>query len=155
MRKILVFAALATLCFAAASWAAKNQDPIPQGDFAAVLASHLNTPAPPGGWTSPEAVTFLTSKGIVPETGSWQAGGTLNERTMTHVLRLVGLSIYSPQPDAVVTYEKAYAVFNRYDDFFRNYNLANLTTTGETTTHISGGLAGTDSVAPASGNTPR
>ena len=153
MRKILVLMALGTLCFAATAWAG-NQDPIPQGEFAAILASHLNAPPPPGGWTAPEAISFLTSRGIVPESGSFDPGATLNERTMTHMLRIIGLSIYSSQPDALVTYAKAYAVFNRYDDFFRNYNLATKTVGGDTTTHVDTGLAGTDAVSPASPSTP-
>lgn len=154
MRKMLVLIAVGTLCLAASAWAAGNQDPIPQGDFAALLASHLKTPAPPGGWTGPEAVSFLTSQGLVPETGNWDPGATLSERTMAHVLRSMGISLYSAQPETVVTYAKAYAVFHRYNDFFRNYNLTTKTTTGDTTTHVDTGMAGTDAVAPASPSTP-
>jgi hypothetical protein len=153
MRKVLILMALGTLCFAAAAWAGQ-QDPISQGEFAAILAGHLNTPPPPGGWTAPEATSFLASRGIVPESGSFDPGATLNERTMTHILRIIGLSVYSSQPDALVTYARAYAVFNLYDDFFRNYNLATKTTGGVTTTHVNTGLAGTDVVAPASPSTP-
>jgi hypothetical protein len=155
MRKILVLVAVGMLCLSASAWAVTNQDPIPQGEFAAILASHLNAPPPPGGWTAPEAVSFLSQRGITPETGNWEAGATLNERTMTHLLRVIGISIYSSQPDAVVTYAKAIAVFNRYDDFFRNYNLATKTSGGDNTTHVDTALAGTDAVAPAaSSNIP-
>ena len=154
MRKTLVLLAIGTLCIAAAAWAAGSQDPIPQGEFAALLASHLNTPAPPGGWTGPEAVSFLTNQGLVPESGSWDPGATLNERTMAHVLRAMGVSLYSTQPDAIVTYAQAYAVFHSYNDFFRNYNLTAKTTGGDTTTHVDTGMAGTDVVAPASPSTP-
>lgn len=73
---------------------------------------------------------------------------------MAHVLRSMGISLYSSQPDAIVTYAQAYAVFHRYNDFFKNYNLATKTTTGDTTTHIDAGMAGTDVVAPASPSTP-
>lgn len=154
MRKMLVILAVGTLCLAATAWAANNQDPIPQGEFAALLASHLNAPAPPGGWTAPEAITFLTSKGITPPSGTFEAGATLNERTMTHLLRVIGLSIYSSQPDAVVTYARANAVFHRYNDFFHNYNLSTRTSGGEATTHIDTAMGGTDAVSPASQSTP-
>jgi len=67
---------------------------------------------------------------------------------MAKVLRAVGIPLYSPNPDAVVTKAKANAVFFRYDDFFKNWNFKTKTVQGLTTTHVDTGVGGTASDAP-------
>ncbi len=141
-------AACAVLMLGAATLAYNSQDPITQGDFAVLLAGHLNAPAPQGGWSPESATSFLSGLGLAPLSGNWDASAQLNEGNMVHVLRDMGLALYSTAPDTTVTWGKANAMFFRYDDFFRSYKLKTLTVQGTTTTHINTGVAGTPSAAP-------
>lgn len=145
-KRILV--ALAVVTLFSLGVLADNQAPITQGEFAVLLASNLKAPAPQGGWTPESAIQMLTGIGLSPLNGSWQSGSQLNEGTMVHILRDMGLALYSTAPDAIVTKAKANAVFFRYDDFFQNYIMKTKTVGGDNTTHIDTGVAGSESGAP-------
>jgi len=133
---------------------ADNKDIITQGDFCLLLVNHTNTPKPQGGWTADTAIAMLQDVGVLPFSGSWNPSEELTEGDMAHILRQVGLSIFSVKPDEKVTWGRANAVFFRYDDFFKNYNLKNRTVYGTTTTHVDTSVGGSDAVAPASPVTP-
>ncbi len=148
-RLVLAIAAVAVLALGLSAWAYSSQDPITQGDFAVLLASHLKTAVPQGGWTPESAATFLGGLGVAPISGGWEVAAQLNEGNMVHVLRAMGLALYSTAPDTVVTWGKANGVFYRYDDFFKNYNMKIRTVQGIETTHIDTGVGGTESGAPA------
>ena len=152
MKKVSFFSVILLIAFTGLFTMAAdkpvNQDPIPQGDFAALFCDHLNTPRPAGGWTPALAIPFLEGLKIVPTAGKWEAGATLVEKDMVFMLREMGISVYSPQPESVVTYAKANAVFQRYDDYLYNWNLKTRTVMGSTTTHIDSGVGQTDVGAP-------
>jgi len=148
-RLIWAIVAVAVLALGLSAWAYSSQDPITQGDFAVLLASHLKTAVPQGGWTPESAASFLGGLGLAPLSGGWEVSAQLNEGNMVHVLRVMGLALYSTAPDTVVTWGKANGVFYRYDDFFKNYNLKIRTVQGIETTHIDTGVGGTESAAPA------
>lgn len=133
---------------------ADNKDIIKQGDFALLLVRHTATPVPQGGWNVDSAISVLQDVGIVPFSGAWNAAEDMTEGDLAHVLRLFGISVYSANPDEKVTWGRANAVFFRYDDFFKNYNLKTRTVYGNTTTHVDTAVGGTDSLAPASPTTP-
>jgi len=156
MRKALLLTAvlLMSLSIGIAAQESENQNPIPQGEFAALLASHLSAPEPGGGWNPQNAVGMLQEQSIAPLSGSWDPAGNLTEGDMAHILRAVGIEVYAQEPDAIVTYARAYAVFYRYDERLKDWNLRNVTTGGETTTHVDTGIAASDTVAPASPHTP-
>lgn len=150
MRRLAVFIIAGVLVLAAAKvFAQKGSDPITQGDFAVLLASHLNKPAPAGGWDPASATAFLAGIGLTPVSGTWNASSGLMEGDLTHILRLMGLTYYSPEPNSTVTWARAEAVLNRFNDFLNRYNLTARTTDGSTTTHIYTGIASTSSAAPA------
>lgn len=149
MRKILVVLALSLLFVSVAVMAQRPQDPISQGDFAILLASSLNRPAPSGGWNNMSAPAYLSSLSISPSSGVWLPSATLNEGDFAYVLRLVGLNVYATQPDSPVTWEKARAMMAKYQDFFRKINLKALANDHTTTTRINTGVGGDDSAAPA------
>jgi hypothetical protein len=133
---------------------ADNKDIIKQGDFALILVGHTSTPAPQGGWTIDSAVSLLQDIGIAPFSGSWSSEQEMTEGDMAHIMRLLGLPIYSVNPDEKVTWGRANAVFYRYDDFLKNFNLKTRTVYGSTTTHVDTAVGGSDSLAPASPTTP-
>jgi len=145
-KRILFVVAAVALC--SLGVLADNQSPVTQGDFAVLLASNLKAPAPQGGWTPEAAINLLNGLGLAPISGAWQSGDQLNEGNMVHILRDMGLALYSTAPEAIVTKAKANAVFFRYDDFFKNWNLKTRTVQGQTTTHIDTGVAGTEAGAP-------
>lgn len=145
-KRILVALALVALC--SLGVLADNQAPITQGEFAVLLASNLKAPTPQGGWTPESAIGLLSGLGLSPMNGAWEAGSQLNEGNMVHILRDMGLALYSTAPDAVVTKAKANAVFFRYDDFFENFILKSKTVQGLNTTHVDTGIGGTTSGAP-------
>lgn len=133
---------------------ADNSNIIKQGDFALLLVKHTATPVPQGGWNVDSAMSVLQDVGIVPFSGVWSATEDLTEGDLAHILRLFGISVYSANPDEKVTWGRANAVFFRYDDFFKNYNLKARTVNGTTTTHVDSAVGGTDSLAPASPTVP-
>ena len=133
---------------------ADNKDIITQGDFALLLVNHTATPRPQGGWTQEAALTLLQDIGVLPFSGGWSAGEELTEGDMAYVLRQVGLSIYSARPDEKVTWGRANAVFYRYDEYFKNFNLKTKTAYGTTTTHVDTAVGGSDALSPASPTTP-
>ncbi len=148
-RLVIGVAVLSALALGLAAFAYSSQDPITQGDFAVMLASHLKTAVPQGGWTPETASNFLSGLGLAPLSGGWEVTAQLNEGNMVHVLRAMGLALYSTSPDTVVTWGKANGVFFRYDDFFKNYNMKIRTVQGDETTHIDTGVGGSESAAPA------
>jgi len=149
MKKTTICVAV-LLVFVVGSFATPdNHDPIPQREFAALLASHLDAESPVGGWTPQDAIPFLSELMLIPIAGEWDAGATLNEGNMAHILRLMGIPIYTNSPDEVVTFARAHAVFYRYDEYIQQWNLRTLTTGGETTTHVDTGLPGSSAAAPA------
>lgn len=133
---------------------ADNSDIIKQGDFALLLVKHTATPVPAGGWTVDSAISVLQDVAIVPFSGAWSANEDMTEGDLAHILRLFGISVYSANPDDKVTWGRANAVFFRYDDFLKNYNLKTRTVYGTTTTHVDTAVGGSDSLAPASPTTP-
>jgi hypothetical protein len=133
---------------------ADNKDIIKQGDFALLLVNHTATPAPQGGWTQESALTMLQEIAVLPFSGNWVPGEDLTEGDMAHIMRQIGLPIFSVKPDEKVTWGRANAVFYRYDDFLKNFNLKTRTVYGTTTTHIDTAVGGSDSLAPASPTTP-
>jgi hypothetical protein len=157
MRRLTILAVISAMavCSAVAVWSAGSEDPISQGDFAVLLASHLRQPVPPGGWAPASATAFLADIQITPVSGTWSVATTLNDGNLVHILRVMGQPLYSPEPDAPVTYAKAYAVLARFDDFFLRY-LLNKTAKNSTTTHIDTGLGAVaaGAPAPASPSTP-
>jgi len=122
-------------------------DPVPQGAFAVMVAEHLNTEAPNGGWTVPEAVRFLSDLGVAPTSG-WQADTSLNQAEMVHTLRTLGLDVYTSHPEQIVSYSQARAIFFTYDNFFKNWDLKTKTIQQNTTTHVDTGVGGTAGLAP-------
>lgn len=149
MRKILVVLALSLLFVSVAAMAQRPEDPISQGDFAVLLASSLNKPAPSGGWNKMSAPAYLSSMSISPSSGVWLPSATLNEGDFAYVLRLLGLNVYATQPDSQVTWGKARAMVGQYQDFFRKINLKGLASDATNTTHIDTGIGGDDAEAPA------
>ena len=133
---------------------ADNKDIITQGDFALLLVKHTSTPRPAGDWSQESALSLLQDVGVLPFSGGWEAGAELTEGDMAHILRQVGLNIFSVNPDEKVTWGRANAVFYRYDDFLKNTNLKTRTAYGTTTTHVDTSLGGSDALAPASPVTP-
>ena len=133
---------------------ADNKDIITQGDFALLLVKHTATPRPQGDWTQESAVSLLQDVGVLPFSGGWNASEELTEGDMAHILRQVGLNIFSVNPDEKVTWGRANAVFFRYDDFLKNTNLKTRTAYGTTTTHVDTSLGGSDALGPASPVTP-
>jgi len=157
MGKKLLVISLATISILACGllWAAETHDPITQGDFAALLASNLKAPVPTGGWTASNAPAFLSSIGLSPMNGTWAAAEKLNDGNLVHILRQMGQAYYSPEPDSIVTWGRAYAVLAQFQDFFKTYAL-NRVAKNDTTTHIYTGLGATaaGAPAPASPSTP-
>lgn len=146
----LVFFVLGTLFVVA-----DNNDIISQGDFALLLVKHTATPSPQGGWTIDSAVNLLQEVGVTPiSTSGWDVNKNLIEGDLAHIMRTIGLPLYTVNPDAPVTYGRANAVFFRYDDFFKNFNLKIKTIYGTTTTHVDTAVGGSDALAPASPTTP-
>jgi len=145
---------LSLMVFGSFAVFADNSDIINQGDFALLLVKHTATPAPQGGWTVDSAVSILQEVGVTPISGGWETGKELVEGDLAHIMRLVGLSLYSVSPDQKVTYGRANSVFYRYDDFLKNFNLKTRTIYGTTTTHVDTAVGGSDSLAPASPTTP-
>jgi hypothetical protein len=154
MRRTVIVISALILMATFAAWAQKGSDPITQGDFAVLLASHLNSPTPQSGWTQDNAIAFLASATITPVRGSWTGAALLTEGDLVHMLRAMGLAYYSPTPDAVVTWAEANAVLNRFGDFFRRFSPVARSVDGSTTTHIYTGIGDTSSGAPASPSTP-
>ena len=126
---------------------AGTHDPIKQGDFAVLLASELNQPVPPGGWTPENARPFLSGLGLAPISGTWTKDDVLNEGNLVHMLRVLGGSVFSARPDDQVTWGKAYAVLAEYRDMFRSFALGK-TNKITTTTHIYTGVGGVAAGAP-------
>ena len=149
MRKILVVLALSLLFVSVAAMAQRPEDPISQGDFAVLLASSLNQPAPSGGWNKMSAPAFLNGLKISPSSGVWLPSATLKEGDFAFVLRLLGLNVYATQPDSPVTWGKVRAMLGRYQDYFRKIRLKGLASDATTTTHINTGTGGEDAEAPA------
>lgn len=133
---------------------ADNSDIIKQGDFALLLIKHTKTPVPEGGWNVDSAIAVLQDVGIVPFSGIWNAEDDMTEGDLSYILRLFGISVYSANPDDKVTWGRANAVFFRYDDFFKNYNLKTRTVYGTTTTHVDTAVGGSDSLSPVSPTVP-
>ncbi len=154
MRRIVLIAIAGLLLLSLATFAQKGSDPISQGDFAALLAGHLNQPVPAGGWNAANATAFLTGLGLVPTAGSWNPTAILTDGDLVHILRLMGPNYFSPDPNAQVTWARAQAVLNRFGDFLHRYNLVARSSDGTTTTHVYTGIASTSSAAPASPSTP-
>jgi hypothetical protein len=156
MRKVLVIAALAALVVSVAAFAQKADSPISQGDFAALLASNLNRPAPGGGWNGTNAPPYLASLGLTPLAGAWSSTATLKEGDLAHILRLLGQNFYSTQPESPVTWAKANSVLAGLRDFFKTYNPVAKAANQTTTTKINTALGGADAGAPtpASPSTP-
>jgi hypothetical protein len=157
MGKKLLVISLVTITVLACGmlWAVETHDPITQGDFAALLASNLKAPVPAGGWTASNAPAFLSSIGLSPMSGTWAAAEKLNDGTLVHILRQMGQSYYSAEPDSIVTWGRAYAVIAQFQDFFGTYAI-NRTASNDTTTHIYTGMGAiaAGGVAPASPSTP-
>jgi hypothetical protein len=151
--KYLILAML-VIILGTVSLMADNKDIIKQGDFALLLVNHTATPAPQGGWTQDSALTLLQEIAVLPFSGNWSPGEDLTEGDLAHIMRQVGLSIFSVRPDEKVTWGRANAVFYRYDDFLKNFNLKTRTVYGTTTTHVDTAVGGSDSLAPASPTTP-
>lgn len=155
-RKLILISVVASLVLAASLlWAGATNDPITQGDFAALLADNLKAPVPAGGWNASNAPVFLTSIGLSPMNGSWNAAEKLNDGNLVHILRQMGQPFYSAEPDSIVTWGRAYAVLAQFQDFFKTYAI-NRTASNDTTTHIYTGMGTTaaGAVAPASPATP-
>jgi hypothetical protein len=155
-KKLLVISLVAISILACGLlWAGETNDPITQGDFAALLASNLKAPVPAGGWTASNAPAFLSSIGLSPMNGTWAAAEKLNDGNLVHILRQMGQAYYSAEPDSIVTWGRAYAVLAQFQDFFRTYAI-NRTASNDTTTHIYTGMGTTaaGAVAPASPSTP-
>ncbi len=150
IRKTMVLT-LAGLALMACSllWAANTNDPISQGDFAVLLASNLKAPAPAGGWTPTSAGSFLSSLGLSPLSGTWDPAAKMNDGNLVHILRLMGQPYYSPEPDSLVTWGKAYAVIAQFNDFFSTYPVSARTASNDTTTHIYTGMGASSAGAPA------
>lgn len=151
--KILLIAVLMAILGSVTVFA-DNNDIIKQGDFALLLVKHTKTPVPAGGWNVESAISVLQDVGIVPFSGVWNSDEDITEGDLAYILRLFGISVYSANPDDKVTWGRANAVFFRYDDFFKNYNLKTRTVYGTTTTHIDTAVGGTDSLAPVSPTIP-
>jgi len=149
MRKILVVLAVSLLFVSVAALAQQTNDPISQGDFAVLLASSLNKPAPSGGWNKMSAPAYLSSLSISPSSGVWLPSATLKEGDFAYVLRLLGLNYYATQPDASVTWGKVRAMLAQYQDFFRKISLKGLASDATNATHINTGIGGDDAEAPA------
>jgi len=149
MRKILVVLVLSLLFVSVASLAQRPDDPISQGDFAVMLASSLNKPAPSGGWNKMSAPAYLSSLSISPSSGVWLPSANLKEADFAYVLRLLGLNYYASDPDASVTWGKVRAMLSQYQDFFRRIDLRGRASDKTNTTHIDTGIAGDDAEAPA------
>ncbi len=149
MRKIAltVIAGLFLVSFAVV--AQKPEASISQGDFAILLASSLNRPAPNGGWTTSNAPAFLAGLDITPANGAWSPAATLKESDLAHILRLMGLNFYSTAPNDIVTWGRARSVIARFRDYFRSFNLPARSLDHNTTTHIYTGIGGTEAGAPA------
>lgn len=150
MKKWLLGLSMTALILSAVPVFAYNgQAPISQGDFAVLLVKAVNAPAPQAGWNANSAASFLETNGISPLGGAWELNHNLNQANLAHVLRNMGLAIYSTDPDALVTWAKALSVLHRYDRFFQKYTMVARTVKGDTTTHIYTGVADTSSGAPA------
>jgi len=120
--KLILICVAASLLFAGSVlWAGATNDPITQGDFAALLASNLKTPVPAGGWTPSNAPAFLSGIGLSPMSGTWNGSARLNDGDLVHILRQMGQAFYSPEPDSIVTWGRAYAVLAKFQDFFKTY----------------------------------
>ena len=149
MRKILIVVALSLLFVSVASFAQQANDPISQGDFAVLLASSLNKPAPSGGWNKMSAPAYLSSLSISPSSGVWLPSATLKEGDFAYVLRLLGLNYYAAEPDSSVTWGKVRAMLSQYQDFFKRIDLRGKASDATNTTHIDTGIGGDDAEAPA------
>ncbi len=145
---ILMLAGLA-LMTCSLLWAANTNDPISQGDFAVLLASNLKAPVPAGGWTPTSAGSFLSSLGLSPLSGMWDPAAKMNDGNLVHILRLMGQPYYSPEPDSIVTWGKAYAVMAQFTEFFATYPVHAMASSDDTTTHISTGMGMVAAGAPA------
>ncbi len=155
-RHIMVLIAVVLLSAVVAVFAQSGESDVNQGQFAVLVASSLNAPVPPGGWTPNSAANFLSSQGLVPQSGAWVPAAQLTEGEMTYVLRLMGLNVFTAQPNASVTWAKARELVARYQDFFRTYQFVHRSTDKTTTTHIYTGVGGENggAPAPASPSTP-
>ncbi len=154
MRKLMVII-VASLFFASvAVMAQRPEQPISQGNFAILLASSLNNPAPAGGWNTTSAPAFLMSLNISPISGVWLPSANLKEGDLAHMVRILGLNFYSTQPNAPVTWVKAKSLIMRYQNYFKKINLRAMASDKTTATHIATGVGGTEAAAPASPATP-
>jgi hypothetical protein len=137
--------------------ALENHDPIPQGDFAVLLADRANFPDPPGGWTPATAIAALKTIHITPFSGFWEPDVILNERNLVHIFRHFGITLYTVDPNHKVTLLRAAMLLNLYRRMFYHHLWAE-STSEITTTHIDtgigGDIAGVLPRPPASPSTP-
>lgn len=131
-----------------------NNDIITQGEFALLLVKHTATPPPPGGWTIESAIALLTEVQVLPYSGVWESSKELIEFDLAFVMSQIGLPLYAVNPDEKVTRGRANAIFFRYDDYIKNYNLKTRTVYQTYTTHIDTAVGGTDTLSPASPTVP-
>ncbi|MGC8724808.1 MAG: hypothetical protein ACP5VF_13200 [Acidobacteriota bacterium] len=155
-KRMMLLVAAVLLCLATAALAQPPGSSITQGQFAVLLASNMNAPAPTGGWSPASATAFLQSQGLVPRSGAWSSEVDLTEGDMAFIFRMMGLNVFTADPDATVTWAKAKELMGRYRDFFRTYRLAHHSMDNTTTTHIYTGVGGGNGGAPepASPSTP-
>ena len=155
MRRFLIaFAAVILILSGTSVFCQSGTAPVTQGQFAVMLASHLKTPVPPGGWDDAKATAFLLGISLAPVNGTWNASANLREGDLVHILRLMGLSYYSPDPDKSVTFAEASAIFYRFESFFEKYIIVARTPSGDTTSHIYSGIGSSSSGGVASPSKP-
>lgn len=144
MRKLMIMLLAGLFLIATgAVWAQDTHAAITQGDFAVLLASKMNSPAPSGGWTPPKAAKFLADLGLTPISGAWNLTAQLKEGNLAHIMRLLGVNVFSTSPDSIVTWGKAIATLSKYGDAMANYSPTSRTDDLTTTTHINTGIGGT------------
>ena len=148
-KRMMLLVAAALLCLATAALAQPPESSITQGQFAVLLASNLNAPAPASGWSPASATAFLQSQGLVPRSGAWSSETDLTEGDMAFIFRMMGLNVFTADPNTTVTWAKAKELMGRYRDFFRTYRLVHHSTDNTTTTHIYTGVGGENGAAPA------
>jgi len=128
MKRVLVGMVVAALLMGmSVAWAADGpvlepERVMTQGEFAILMARSIVAKEPQEGYTTEEAVNFLTGLGVMPKDG-WNANADLTEGAMVELVRFIGVHLSTLDPNLLVTVAKANLVFRRYERRFRTYIL--------------------------------
>ena len=149
MKRMLMLFALC--CFAVLAFGQEEPDAIITQGQVSVKIVKVRKAKLPEGVSEQDAVSFLETLGLKPSLG-WNIGAQLNGRTLSDLIVIIGGSVPSETPDALVTVRKADLVIQRNANLFRKFYLDNLTTAGDTTSAIQddGALTGLP-VSPSQG----